>query len=107
MKNPTTGKITLGHYLFTQWSVEIGAQADNPDRPTSACLDAIRRELNRRCGDIPRYRFIKTIHGMWFWLDSTPSPCKPRIAYRRGLKRITAGYVPIDSWDALFDPDKL
>ena len=99
MKNPTTGKITLGHKLFTEWSVERGAQNENPARPSSNCLDEIRRELNRRCADIQRYRFIKTIHGLWFWLDSTPSPTKPRLAYRRAIKRITAGYVPIDSWE--------
>jgi len=107
MKNPTTGQITLGHYLFTQWSCERGAQQDNPDRPTSACLEEIRRELNRRCGDITRFRFIRTIHGMWYWLDSSPSPTKPRLAYRRGIKRITAGHVPIDAWDLVYDPDKL
>ena len=95
----TTGKITLGHHLFTEWATERGAQEHNPSRPSAACLDEIRKEMNRRSRDIPKFRWLKTIHGMWFWLDSTTAPVRPRMAYRRSLKRITAGYVPIDSWD--------
>lgn len=95
----TTKPITLGHHLFTQWATKKGAQKNNPNRPSANTLDAIRIELNKRCGDIQRFRYIRTIHGMWFWLDSTTAPCRPRMAYRRALKRITKGEVPIDSWD--------
>lgn len=100
-----TGKVSIGHNLFTQYATGRGCQKNNSARPSAECLDQIRKEMNRRCRDIPKYRYIKSIHGMWFWLDSTKSPVKPRLAYRKAIKRITKGEIPVDTWDLIWRKD--
>mgnify|MGYP003147896368 FL=1 len=98
-------KITLGHHLFQKWAADMGGQKNNPNKPSTATLDEIRRMMNRRCKDIQGYRFIKQINGMWFWLEDTSSPVKPIMAYRRAIKRVTKKHVPIDSWEIKYRGD--
>tara|TARA_R110000824_G_scaffold35722_4_gene111695 strand:- start:627 stop:938 length:312 start_codon:yes stop_codon:yes gene_type:complete len=94
-----TKTTTLGHHLFQKWAAQMGGQEKNPDKPSTATLDDIRRQMNRRCKDIQGYRFIKQVNGMWFWLQDTTAPVRPIMAYRRAIRRVTKKMVPIDAWE--------
>jgi len=98
--NPISGKVTLGHFLFTRWAIQYGgAQELNPIRPTGQCLEKIRLEMNKRRNGVHRYKHIKTIHGMWYWLYGSSKPCRPRVPYRVVLRRMTDNEVPSSSWE--------
>ena len=93
----TTGRVSVNHGRLRAWIGEnygVGWRG----QPTTAALDQFRMDLNKAGSHVEKFRMIKTVSSVFFWLDTSRSPTIPRDVNKRAIHNLTAGAVNKFDW---------
>lgn len=96
----TTGNITQGHKLFTEWALDVGNEEGKPSFKT---IKKILREMNIYGVAIDGYKLRKTPQGLWPYMVHSQVPCCPPKAVRRCIEYVSRGAVPVETWNTIID----
>lgn len=92
----STGNITEGHRLFTEWACSI---ANEEGKPSCTTMKNVLHYMNVYGVAIEGYKIRKTHQGLWPYLVHSKVPCCPPKAVRRCIEYVSRNQVPVESWD--------
>tara|TARA_R100001510_G_C7648922_1_gene206325 strand:+ start:1600 stop:1983 length:384 start_codon:yes stop_codon:yes gene_type:complete len=100
---PTTGKITKGHKLFTEWALEF-TEYPKEKKPTVQTVKKVLKEMNLYGINVEGYKLRKTHQGLWPYMVHSKVPCVPPKAVRKVIAYMSSNKVPESSWqEVLFN----
>lgn len=96
----TTGNITQGHKLFTEWAADFGGQ-NVSEKPTVRTMKKLLREMNMYGIVVEGYKLRKTHQGLWPYMVHSKVPCTPPQAVRKVIAYISRDTVPVTTWNVV------